>query len=153
VDDLGKLRVSVHHNEFDRILQRAPRVRYGQVDVYNNDYTITAADEYAYSWGVGVESAIVAENNFFRLDAAVKPAQVIYNWGGTAIRADGNLVSVDGGRAAPVDLLAAFNAASDPDLTGDVGWTPTRRKGLIPASRVPRVVPALAGSGRLGNHG
>jgi pectate lyase len=140
-DDLGKLRVTIHHNEFDNILQRAPRVRFGQVDVYNNYYRI-GPDEYVYSWGVGVQSAIVAEKNYFRFVGVGSPAQVIYNWGGTAIHAVDNWAKVDGRPAAPVDLLAAFNAASDPDLGSDVGWTPTLRTDVHSALQVQKVVPA-----------
>jgi pectate lyase len=147
--DLGKLRVTVHHNEFDNILQRAPRVRFGKVDVYNNYYRIHPDSEYIYSWGVGVQSAIVAEKNYFRFAGATTPAEVIYNWGGTAIHAEDNWARVDGHPAAPVDLLAAFNAASDPDLGSDVGWTPTLRTGVLSALQVQKVVPARAGSGRL----
>ncbi len=149
-DDLGKLRVTLHHNEFDNILQRAPRVRFGKVDVYNNYYRIAPNTEYVYSWGVGVGSAIVAEKNYFRFAGTVKPAQVIYNWGGTAIRAEDNWAKVDGRAASSVDLLAAFNAASDPDLGSDVGWTPALRTGVISALQVQKEVPANAGSGRLG---
>jgi pectate lyase len=152
-DDLGKLRVTVHHNEFDNILQRAPRVRFGQVDVYNNYYRIAPDTDYLYSWGVGVQSAIVAEKNYFRIIGTVPPADVIYNWGGTAIRAEDNWVKAGGRSAAPVDLLAAFNAAHDPDLGSDVGWTPTLRTGVLPALQVQQVVPARAGSGRLGARG
>jgi pectate lyase len=148
--DLGKLHVTVDHNEFDTILQRAPRVRYGQVDVYNNFYWVASDDEYVYSWGVGVQSSIVAEKNFFRLGSVVTPDLVIYNWGGTAIHADDNWVKVDGRAATPVDLLAAFNALHDPDLGSDVGWTPTLRTDVLSALDVQKVVPAQAGSGRLG---
>jgi pectate lyase len=151
--DLGKLRVTVHHNEFDNVLQRAPRVRFGQVDVYNNYYRIHPDSGYVYSWGVGVGSAIVAEKNYFRFAGVTTPAQVIFNWGGTAIHAEDNWAKVDGHSAAPVDLLAAFNAASDPDLGADVGWTPTLRTGVLPALEVQKVVPAKAGSGRLGLNG
>jgi pectate lyase len=148
-DDLGKLHVTIDHNEFDSILQRAPRVRFGQVDVYNNFYWIASNADYVYGWGVGVQSAIVAEKNFFRLGSVVTPDQVIYNWGGTAIHADDNWVKIDGRSAAPVDLLAAFNAAHDPDLGSDVGWTPTLRTDVLSALQVQQVVPARAGSGRL----
>ncbi|MGO4431632.1 pectate lyase, partial [Streptomyces sp. MCAF7] len=62
--DRGKLRVTLHHNVFKNIVERAPRVRFGKVDVYNNHY-IAPADGYAYSWGVGVESQLYAEANAF----------------------------------------------------------------------------------------
>ncbi len=66
--DRGKLRVTIHHNLFDGVGQRVPRVRYGQVHVYNNYYKIEKVPNYVYSWGVGIESAIYAENNFFKTD-------------------------------------------------------------------------------------
>ena len=71
--DRGKLRVTLHHNLFDGIGQRAPRVRFGQVHVYNNLYRIEERRATAYSWGVGIESAIYAENNFFQVDRATSP--------------------------------------------------------------------------------
>ena len=55
--DRGKLRVTLHHNLFDGIGQRAPRVRFGQVHIFNNYYKIERVPNYGYSWGVGVESA------------------------------------------------------------------------------------------------
>ena len=61
--DRGKLRVTLHHNYFDNIGQRAPRVRFGQVHVYNNVYKIVNNDHYVYTWGVGVESQVYAEKN------------------------------------------------------------------------------------------
>ena len=70
--DRGKLRVTLHHNLFDGIGQRAPRVRFGQVHVYNNYYKIERLPTYQYSWGVGIESAIYAEDNFFKTDKTVR---------------------------------------------------------------------------------
>ena len=55
--DRGKLRVTLHHNLWDGLGQRAPRVRFGQVHVYNNLYWIRKVENYGYSWGVGIESA------------------------------------------------------------------------------------------------
>ena len=146
--DVGKLRVTLHHNRFGNVLQRAPRVRFGQVDVYNNLYTATD-DEYSYSLGVGVESAIVAENNYFKLSADVPASDVIKYWKGTRITAIGNLVQVCGQAPAPVDLVAAHNAAYDPDLTPDAGWTPTLRPRLDPTVAVPAVVAASVGVRRI----
>ena len=148
--DVGKLRVTVHHNRFDNVFQRAPRVRFGQVDVYDNYYVATDPD-YQYSLGVGVQSSIYAQNNFFRLGAGVPAANVIHYWKGTAITATGSLVQTPGHPARPVDLVAAYNAAYDPDLTPDAGWTPTARTRVDPAWAVPVLVAVLSGSSLLDN--
>ncbi|HEY0532557.1 MAG TPA: pectate lyase [Actinoplanes sp.] len=139
--DVGKLRVTVHHNEFDNVLQRAPRVRFGQVDVYDNYYVATSTD-YQYSLGVGVQSAIYAQNNYFKLGPETPAANVIHYWKGTAITAVGSMVPP----AEPIDLVAAYNAAYDPDLAPDAGWTPTARTHVDPAWAVPALVPVLGGS-------
>ncbi|GAA3391748.1 pectate lyase family protein [Cryptosporangium minutisporangium] len=143
-DDRGKLRVTLHHNRYTNVLQRLPRVRFGPVHVYNNLYEIPAADPFEYALGVGVESAIVAERNAFLLGPGVPPGDLVYNWGGTALTARDNTVN-----GKPVDLVAAYNAAHDPDLGSDAGWTPTRVARIDPVSRVPAVVRLGAGSGRL----
>ncbi|WP_154675400.1 pectinesterase family protein [Parafrankia elaeagni] len=141
VTDAGKLRVTVHHNEFRNIGQRAPRVRYGQVDVYNNHYVQdggTSAD-YIYSWGVGRESHIVAERNAVTLPADISPGRVIGHWGGTRITENDNRVN-----GAPADLLAAYNAENDPDLPEVPAFAGSRRT-VHPAQAVPRVVARQAG--------
>ncbi|WP_239092852.1 pectate lyase family protein, partial [Paractinoplanes abujensis] len=146
--DVGKLRVTVHHNRFGNVIQRAPRVRFGQVDVFNNLYTATD-EEYGYSLGVGVESSIYAENNYFRLSADVPPSEVIAYWKGTRITALGTLVQSSHRPAQPVDLVAAYNAAYDPDLIPDAGWTPDLRTRLDPTAAVPALVNAGAGIRRI----
>ncbi|SHN47762.1 pectate lyase family protein [Cryptosporangium aurantiacum] len=143
-DDRGKLRVTLHHNRYTDVLQRLPRVRFGPVHVYNNLYEIPAADPFEYALGVGVESAIVAERNAFLLGAGVPAGDLLYHWGGTALTARDNTVN-----GAPVDLVAAYNAAHDPDLGNDAGWTPTRVGRVDPVARVAAVVRAGAGAGRL----
>jgi len=146
--DLGKLRTTVHHNRFGNVLQRAPRVRFGQVDVYDNLYVATD-EAYSYSLGVGVESSIYAENNYFRLSADVPAAHIVKYWKGTRITARGSLVQVSGRLPRPVDLVATYNEAYDPDLLPDAGWTPTLRTRLDPAWAVPLIVSATAGARRL----
>ncbi|MGC4790872.1 pectate lyase family protein [Micromonospora sp. DT178] len=147
--DVGRLKVSLHHNLFDGVLQRLPRVRFGQVDVWNNHYRL-AGDGFEYAIGVGVQSAVVAENNFFSLAAGVVADDLLYDWGGTAVTTRGNWVRAAGDRARPVDLVGAYNAAHEPDLAPDAGWTPTLRRGpVLPAPAVPVVVGALAGADRL----
>ena len=66
VADEGKLHVTLHHNYFHNVVQRMPRVRYGQVHMYNNYFasdTTNGEYAYAYSLGVGKHSQIYAENN------------------------------------------------------------------------------------------
>jgi len=121
--DTGKLRVTIHHNLFDGLGQRTPRVRFGQVHVYNNYYKIINNPAYVYSWGVGIESMIYAENNYFKTDQKTTPDRFIGVYKGTAIYQSGTRVNgTPGGDF--VDVVAAYNAVYDPDLAGDVGWTP-----------------------------
>ncbi|WP_306745268.1 pectinesterase family protein [Saccharothrix yanglingensis] len=128
--DPGKLRVSVHHNVFRNVEERLPRVRFGQVHVYNNLYE--PGPSFVYAWGVGVRSALHVENNYVKLRNGGAVEDLIHNWGGTAITETGTLVD---GR--PVDVLDAFNAANPTaPLAGDAGWTPVLNRGLEPASRI-----------------
>jgi len=120
-------------------------VRYGQVHVYDNLYAVPDPAAYTYSLGVGVESRIYAENNFFHLPASVPLGVLVKYWKGTVLHASETLVSVGAARPRPVDLLAEYNAANDPDLGPDVGWTPTLVNRLDPAREVPLRVTTEAG--------
>jgi pectate lyase len=142
--DRGKLRVTLHHNLFERIGQRAPRVRFGQVHLYDNLYDLRSTPNYGYSWGVGIESAIFAEENFFIADRTFTVDQIIDRFSGTALSASGTLVLGPRVRN-PVDVTAAWNAVNDPDLGFDAGWTPTLNFELLPAWTTPLLVPLFAG--------
>jgi pectate lyase len=62
-NDRGKLHITFHHNWWAaRCLERMPRVRFGRVHVYNNYY---GCSNNSYCAGVGVESEIRLENNYF----------------------------------------------------------------------------------------
>ena len=67
-------------------------MRFGQVHVYNNYYDLRGTPELQYSWGVGIESAIYAEENFFLADRSFTPDQIIERLNGTALSASGTLV-------------------------------------------------------------
>ncbi|MBI5304383.1 MAG: pectate lyase [Chloroflexi bacterium] len=138
--DKGKLRVTIHHNFFDGTGQRTPRVRFGQVHVYNNYYKIVNNSKYGYSWGVGIESQIYAENNYFKTDAQVALDKVIGNYKGTMIYTSGTRVNDK-----DVDLLAAHNAANDPDIAGKVEWKPTLVVKVEPVETVVSTVESGAG--------
>jgi pectate lyase len=146
--DRGKLRITLHHNEFESVVQRAPRVRFGQVHVYNNRYVVPEdAHDYRYSWGVGAESAIYAENNAFTTPGHVEAADLVKSWNGSALHQTGTLFN-----GFPVDLLAinnAYNSGSERDLTADVGWTPALHGRIDSAAEADHDVARGAGAGRI----
>jgi pectate lyase len=148
--DVGRLRITLHHNSFENVGQRAPRVRYGQVHVYNNYYKVPDPDAYGYSWGVGVQplpvtSGIYAENNFFRTHHSLTPDQFLSRFtNGRAILATGTLHQA-AADSREVDPLAAYNAAREPDLSGDVGWSPEAHLGIDPTFKVPGLIESQAG--------
>ncbi len=64
--DRGHLRITYHHNWWTTgVKERMPRVRFGHVHVYNNYYSDLVAGDGSYCIGVGVESNIRVENNYF----------------------------------------------------------------------------------------
>lgn len=142
--DPGHLRVTIHHNLFENVGQRAPRVRYGQVDLYNNHFVIRADSSipYEYSLGVGIESHLYAEANAFTLSRGVAASSIIRPFKGTAVTTVRNAVN---GRF--VDLLAAYNAtaAADAQLVRDTSWTPTLRTRVTAPQAVPHQVDRQAG--------
>lgn len=63
-EDADNLHVTYHHNWWTTgVKERMPRVRYGQVHVYNNYYSDLVAGGYCV--GVGCGSRIRLENNYF----------------------------------------------------------------------------------------
>lgn len=61
--DVGHLRVTYHHDWWaDNVHERMPRVRYGQVHVFNSLYT---ARGNSYCVGLGVFANILTESNVF----------------------------------------------------------------------------------------
>ncbi|MFE3545420.1 polysaccharide lyase family 1 protein [Nocardia sp. NPDC059177] len=144
----GNTRVTMHHNLFDKTVLRSPTVYYGQVHLYNNSHVAPPSTCcWYYQWGVGTDSAIYAENNVFT-GGMPEVRDILWNFGGTAVHETGTLVAGE-----PVDLVAQFNASTDPrdpDLGTDVGWQPTLHGPIDPAEQVSAIVEAGAGAGRTG---
>ncbi|WP_457419701.1 pectinesterase family protein [Roseateles sp. P5_E7] len=71
--DAGKLRITIANNVFNGVTQRVPRVRFGQVHVFNNYFVGSkTASPYAHSYSIGVGKAgnIVSQANVFAIDGA-----------------------------------------------------------------------------------
>ncbi|GHH03727.1 pectate lyase family protein [Streptomyces lanatus] len=138
--DRGHLKVTFVRNLFDDIVQRAPRVRFGQVHVLNNVYRGRAADP-LYALGVGVESAIFSERNVFR------HRQALADYGGDRFQDTGSWFD---GHPARLNELA-----TDLGLTPDAGWDPADVYGYRPlrsAAAVEAYVLRHAGTGRAHGH-
>ncbi|MCD9879055.1 pectate lyase family protein [Streptomyces guryensis] len=139
--DRGHLRVTFARNLFTDIVQRGPRVRFGQVHVVNNVYRGRAAAT-LYALGAGVESAIFSERNVFAYPRG-EPSLAVANYGGEHFHDTGSWFD---GRPARLDAVA-----SGIGLTDDVGWAPVdvySYRPLTTASAVQRYVLRHAGAGR-----
>ena len=151
--DVGKLRVTLHHNRFANVGQRTPRVRFGQVDVYNNFYYATTEESYVYSWGVGVFSSIYAENNMVLRSADIPLDAVAFDWRGGqpgGITEVGSMTRIGTGPVTAVSFVDAYNQSFDPDLS-PTDFVPTLRAAAPdPTDQVQRLVSKGAGAGRLG---
>jgi pectate lyase len=63
--DTGRLNVTLHHMWWADVRQRAPRVRFGQVHVFDSYYSVgTLVQDYAV-WA-STESSVRLENNYFQ---------------------------------------------------------------------------------------
>ncbi|WP_329049632.1 hypothetical protein OG873_09345 [Streptomyces violaceus] len=137
--DRGHLKVTFARNLFSGIVQRAPRVRFGQVHVVNNVHRGRAP---LYALGVGVESAIFSERNVFRCPGG-RPSAVVADYGGERFRDTGSWFN---GRPARLN-----DVASGLGLGSDVGWDPADvydYRALTSPAAVERYVLRHAGAGR-----
>ncbi len=146
-DSVGKLRVSLHHNVWKGIMQRAPLSRIGQIHIYNNYYDVTALNGYTpqYSINSRARAQVVAENNYWKLPSGAKAAKLLSGDGTGAVKGSGNLVN-----GTVTDLVAAYNAASSKDLKTTVNWTPALTAGLeTSAANLPASLATTTGAGVL----
>lgn len=132
-EDRGHLHVTFHHNWWSTLcIERMPRVRFGQVHVYNNYYGCTGNN---YCIRAALESQILAESNYFD---NVNTAWEYYTLSGQTpgkIRAVGNV----------------FVNTAVPAGGNDSVFAPPYSYTLDTASNVKSIV--LAGAGANGTNG
>jgi pectate lyase len=127
-EDRGALKVTFHHNWWaERVVERMPRVRFGQVHVLNNYYS-SAGNNYVVR--AGFESDVLVEGNYF--DGVGKPHEINEDDGGPGkLTATNNeYVATTGAQDATGTAFAPpYAYAADPAL--DV-------KALVMANAGPR---------------
>ncbi|GGW54590.1 pectate lyase family protein [Streptomyces caelestis] len=139
--DRGHLKVTFVRNLFTDIVQRAPRVRFGQVHVVNNVYRGRAAAT-RYALGVGVESAIFSERNVLTFPKG-SPALAVADYGGERFQDTGSWFN---GRPARLNAVASGLGLAD-----EAGWDPAdvyAYRPLTSRSAVERHVLGHSGTGR-----
>lgn len=144
--DEGRLKVTFHHNWYEQVKERTPRVRYGEVHVYNNFFQGVSAPPYhfEYSLGIGYESRIVSENNVWETPPEVRPDQLLRVLKGNRLVDKGALHN-----GLAVDLMAALRTAHPSvNWTTDVGWMPQLFLPVDRAADVKARVQRAAGAGR-----
>ncbi|MFJ1668309.1 polysaccharide lyase family 1 protein [Streptomyces bottropensis] len=142
-DSTGKLRVTIHHNLWRGIVQRAPLARIGQIHLYNNVYDTATVNGYApkYSIDSRAKAQVVAERNVWKIPAGAKVAKLLSGDGTGSLAGTGNIVN---GKA--TDLVAAYNTAnSSKKLKTTVNWTPALTAGL--QTSVTNLLTDLTGTG------
>jgi pectate lyase len=144
--DDGHLKITFHGNHFQNVAERAPRVRFGQVHLYNNYHQGSqdgATYRHEYSIGVGYKARILSQHNVFDIAGAQNCADIVRNPGSSsktgAIRDTGSLLNG-----------AALGLESDScQFSNVIGWTPPYTPALIDASKVRDAVLRNAGAGKL----
>ncbi|GHE04076.1 pectate lyase family protein [Streptomyces alanosinicus] len=146
-DSTGKLRVSIHHNVWKGIVQRAPLARIGQIHVYDNVYDTTTVDGYApqYSIDSRARAQVVAQANYWKVPSGGKVAGLLSGDGTGSVAGSGNLVN-----GTRTDLVAAYNATAAKKIRTTVNWTPTLTAGLeTSAKNLPAELATTTGAGVL----
>ncbi|WP_143167561.1 pectate lyase [Massilia sp. CF038] len=144
--DDGHLKITFHGNHFLNVAERSPRVRFGQVHLYNNYHQASrsaAAYKHQYSVGVGYKAKILSQHNVYDITGAGKCDDVVKNPGSSSKT------------GAIVDTGSLLNGAalglggSGCSFSTSIGWTPPYAPAVMDASKVRASVLQNAGAGKL----
>jgi pectate lyase len=129
-EDAGRLKVTFHHNWWaERVIERMPRVRYGQVHVFNNYFSSSGNN---YCVRAGRNARLLIEGNYFHGVKSPHEFNNATDQGTAHITARDN--TYDG-----VTGTMATGGGGDPFVSYPYSAT------IEPASGIPDVVQACAG--------
>ena len=129
-EDIGRLKVTYHHNWFDNTNSRHPRVRFGEAHVVNNYYD-SSENGMQYAIASTMEADVVVEANYFL--NVLETTHVGYADSGPGDVVDLNNIYINSGT--PETRGVAFDPASYYTYEADL------------AVDVPDMVMTYAGSG------
>ncbi|QGZ38207.1 pectate lyase [Pseudoduganella flava] len=136
--DEGKLRITFNNNLYRDVASRAPRVRFGQVHVFNNYFTGSRSHQtypVSYSIGVGKAAKILSNNNVFEIAGAQSCPDVVEDFGSGAFKDNGSQLN--------------GNSLGACGVSSSVSWTPPYASSPRATSLVKDHVLAQAGAGKL----
>ncbi|WP_313034271.1 pectate lyase family protein [Massilia alkalitolerans] len=138
--DAGRLRVTISNNLFEYVASRSPRVRFGQVHLFNNYYVGDRKHpvyRHGYSVGVAKAARIVSHANAFEIAGSRSCADAVRPFA----------TGADAGSF--LDTGSLLNgAALAPCGAGTPSWTVPYPFNPLPANAVPAHVRAHAGAGQ-----
>lgn len=140
--DIGRLKVTIANNVFNAIGQRAPRVRYGQVHLFNNYHAgAKTAPVYAHSYsvGIGTGAQVISHANVHAISGAAPGCASVLQ----TLNPDANSAFADTGSLLNGAALGACPVSSA------VGWSVPYAFTPRPAALVKANALAKAGAGKL----
>ena len=151
-DDLGRLKITIANNVFSNVTQRAPRVRYGQVHLFNNYHVGSRSDPvypHSYSVGVGYAAQIISQANVYAIAGALSCANVVQ-----AISSSASSAFVDQGSQLNGAALGACPVSSAVSWSVPYAYSP-RPIALVKANALAKagagkISSSISGSGNVG---
>lgn len=140
--DESHLRVTFSNNFFEHVTARTPRVRFGQVHLFNNFHKGSRKHtEYPHEYSVGIarQAHVIIDANAYDIEGARGCGDVLRN----------------PGKSEPGSVLdrgSQLNgkALGECGFSADVGWNIPYTFAALPAADVQSNVMSNAGAGRLG---
>lgn len=140
--DIGRLKVTIANNVFSNVTQRTPRVRFGQVHLFNNYHVGTKGISpygHSYSVGIGTGARVISHANVHAVSGAQPGcASVVQTLNPDAASSFADTGSTLNG--------AALGACA---VSSNVGWTVPYAFAARPATLVKANALARAGAGKL----
>ena len=139
--DIGRLKITIANNVFTAITQRAPRVRFGQVHLFNNYHVgskTASVYSHSYSTGIGIGAQVISNANVFAIAGAVDCSSIVTTLNPNAVSAFSDNGSQING--------AALGTCP---VSSSVGWTVPYTFTPRPAALVKANALAKAGAGKI----